>query len=855
MSIKFIVISMLSKISQLSDDVLSFRQRSGRWVWSQESPTAFNVWAWARKSFKWTDKTQCKLRISSDLRYIAWLNGNRIGFGPPKHHAGTPTIDVYDLTGEIRCGMNTFVVQVYSLGRQQISSCMPQRGALWVIFENETEYVVSDSSWKMRLDPGYLQDVASRGEVQPPSEHYDARLGLGRPELEDFNDVLWPFAHELSGSHFEEMEERDIPFMTARHHAPDRIVERGVATFPQAYLDIPAQDRARSLACSQNLPDNQSQIRELNCKHYAVEFDANQLASNQSLYALFDFGRIWTGYPYILLKGEPGTVVDLSYSEDIKAHRIRPDKSIAYHDRITLGDSEFEHRITWPKCFRYLQLNVHGGRVEVKDLALERSSYPVVRNGFFSSNSPVIDQAVEISLHTVQLCMEDSYMDTPWRERGSWLGDDLIKAQTAYTYFQDYALARRFLIHHARGQNSDGMMRGKYPGNVTSDVSTWTLRFPPSVLEYCAESGDWDLGQELWPTLERIFCWLTSLQTSCNLFQAPPVHIDQHTNRYNFIDWAPIDMRGINSAWNAFAADCLRSLETIARMIGDKMKVQQISLLSSLHRTAFQKFLWDEKRGVFVNGLIEGSQTQRWGCQENYLAILYNLATTEQTTRIIERLRREDITKTFHASSENFDEELPGLGKIPTVSIARSKYRWPDNQMVPLGTAYFAGYMLEALCKCGLFIEAQQFIETRWGEFSRQGGTTVWETWNTDQSLSHGWSASPAVFAARHILGVQRADETGDIYHILPRIDDYTSLRGRVATRVGIVQVEWSENILCVNVPSGVRFFSGVPSGRLFLDGKIVSEPQIITKHGISYSVVELSAGSHRLERIALKVD
>lgn len=50
----------------------------------------------------------------------------------------------------------------------------------------------------------------------------------------------------------------------------------------------------------------------------------------------------------------------------------------------------------------------------------------------------------------------------------------------------------------------------------------------------------------------------------------------------------------------------------------------------------------------------------------------------------------------------------------PTVSLARSRYRWPDDHMVPLGTAYFAGYMLEALCQCGLFAEAQSFIEHCW---------------------------------------------------------------------------------------------------------------------------------------------
>lgn len=821
---------------------------SPRWIWCEDEKATSNVWAWSRRVFQWVDADRCTLRICCDLRYLVWLNGKRVGFGPPKFHQHTPTVDVYDVATHIRRGVNTVVIQIYSLGSLRISSCMPQRGALWMSLENATESVVSDSSWKMQLDPGYLQDVASRGELQPPSEHYDARFGLRGVEKETYNDSLWPFARELSSSSLERMEDRDIPFMTARIHRPDRIIESGIAMFPKNYRDISPSERARLLASSRNIPDTNHLIRPQEGEAFSVSLDPSDLTSAQSLYVLLDFGRIWTGYPCLKIEGRPGTLVDISYSEDLKNHRIRPDKSLPYHDRIVLGEELVEHRITWPKCFRYLQLNVHGGLAEVKDIALERSTYPIVRKGFFSSDRPVIDQAVEISLHTVQLCMEDSYMDTPWRERGSWLGDDLVKAQSAYSYFQDYALARRFLIHHARGQRPNGMLQGKYPGNVTSDVSTWTLRFPPSLVEYCAESGDWALGEELWPALDGILRWLSSMRTVSGLFQAPPVYVDQHTNRYNFIDWAPIDMRGINAAWNAFASDCLRSLEVVAKKISMDIEADQISSMRIQHRKAFQELLWDAHRGIFVNGLIEGVQTTRWGCQENYLAILYGLATPDQTIRIIERLRQEDLSKTFEVKQENYDEELPGFGKIPTVSLARSKYRWPDDKMVPLGTAYFAGYMLEALCKCGLFVEAQAFIENRWGEFSKQGGTTVWETWNTDQSLSHGWSASPAVFAARQILGVQRADETGDVYHILPRVREYTRLRGRVATRTGIVQIEWLDNILTVDVPTGIRFLAGLPGSSLRLNGIPVLKPDAVTKNSISHSTVEITAGSHRLE-------
>lgn len=820
---------------------------TAKWIWAQEGDCE-NRWAWARKWFSWDGAGPVSLSISADLRYSVWLNGVRLGFGPPKFHADTPTFDTYDLSERVIVGSNLLAVQVYSLGPYEISSCMPRRGGLWVQVDLPSHRMVSDGSWKMRLDPGYLNDVAWRGDLQPPSEHYDARVACLRPQYECHDDSLWPKARELSTFPFERLERRDIPLMTARQQAPDRMIECGIAEFSKSYLDITATERARFLASSRNFPDERDLVTEETGQPFSVTFEAGLLAENQTLYALLDFGRIWTGYPRMKLKGTPGTTVDISYSEDLRDHRIRPDKSLAYHDRVILGEHELDHRITWPKCLRYLQMNVHGGLLEAKNITLERSTYPVARKGHFSSDHPVLDQAVEISLHTVQLCMEDSYMDTPWRERGSWLGDDLIKAQAAYSYFGDYALARRFLIHHARGQQSNGMLQGKYPGNVTSDVSTWTLRFPPSVIEYCAESGDWETGESLWPVLEGVLSWLLTLRQTNGLFQAPPVHVDQHVNRYNFIDWAPIDMRGTNAAWNAFAADCLRSIETVARTTGRNPQAEAISGLRNAHRSSFQDLFWNERRGVFINGLVDGKQSLRWGCQENYLAILYDLATQDQTTRIVQRLRQEDLYSTFETRDEDYDEELPGFGKIATVALARSKYRWPDERMVPIGTAYFANYMLEALCKCGLFSEATRFIESHWGEFSRQGATTVWETWNTEQSLSHGWSASPAVFAARHVLGVQRTDERGDTYHILPRVDEYARLRGRVATRAGAVQVEWKNNILEVHVPGGIRFLAGLPGESLKVNGQPISKPTPISNDGVSYSAAELPCGTHRLE-------
>ncbi len=828
-------------------------RRAPSWLWCGDTGDDRHVWAWARRSFHLEAVADAQLAISADLRYMLWVNGRRVGFGPPKFHAGTPTVDRYDLTGFLRAGRNVIAVQVYSLGPEKISSCSPQRGALWADLSIGALRVISDSQWRMRKDPGYRSLGVARRGTQPPNECYDARRGLLRPWETDYDDSDWPPAAVLSSDPVLAMEARDIPPMASERFLPDRLLEQGIATFSRPISGYPLSEMALAINQATLRPDRTRRARPLpgglSNTRYQVRGDA--LAAHEAVYLIWDLGRIWSGYPTLRVSGSPGTVLDISYGEHLMNGRVNPAKSrMHYFDRLILGDSPVEYRVTWPKSARFIQLHVHGGSAELEEVAWERSTYPVVRQGSFASSSGVLDQAVAISLHTVQLCMEDSYMDTPWRERGSWLGDDLVKAQVAYDYFRDYALARRFLLHHARGQRANGMLQGKYPGNVTSNVSTWTLRFPSSLLEYCTASGDWSLARELWPKLERLVDWIASLQTPPGLFQAPPASVTAHSNHYNFIDWAPIDQRGINSAWNAFAYEALRCVETMARRTGRNADAERVADLRASVRAAFCKRLWDDRRGIFVNGLVDGVQSERWGCHENYLAMLYRLASDEQAARIIGRLKQEDLFTTFEADLANCEVELPGLGKIPTVSLALSQYRWPASAMVPIGTPYFAGYMIEALCEGGMVAEALRFIETRWGEFSRQGGTTVWETWNAEQSHSHGWSAIPAIFATRTILGV-RLSESDNAWEILPSVACLKTFRGRVATRLGVVQVEWDGTALSVDIPEGGDFFAGLPErpgAALHVNGLPATHVVSRQRNRAAYLAVRLPAGATRLE-------
>jgi hypothetical protein len=836
---------------------LNLNIKNAKWIWCSDESADQHVWVYARRQFDVKQTTGAFMEICADLRYSLWINGKMVGFGPPKYHKTTPTVDRYSLDGFLNDGSNVVAVLVYSLGEKiKISSCMPVRGGLIGALVHDGGVVLTDHTWRMKRESAYIQETVPRHDMQPPAEWFDARHSLGCPWEPGYDDQVWaPAAEWEPAGADEQFELRDIPLFGWRAHEPDRILEAGVAQFGappnlESMLSLPTEIRD-----AQRRPASSAQIAMIpgsGGRTDRIKLDAGTLPADQGCYALWDFGRIWTGYPEIEISGTPGTVIELSYAEHLTRGRVNPTKHLSYCDRLVLGNGVLRHRITWPKCLRYLQMEVRGGLAEVHYICLQRSAYPVVRKGSFSSADPVLDQAWEISIHTVELCMEDSYMDTPWRERGSWLGDDLIKFQANAMVFNDMALMRRFLRHHARGQLPNGAMQGKYPGNKTSHISTWTLCFAVSLLGYVERSGDVELVRELWPTVEKTIGWLDGYRTEEGLYGNLPLKVTATTNIYNFIDWAPVNMLGCNSAWNAFAYRFLIAASQLAYLTDNSSAGAECEYKAAELKRQFQSLLWDEQRGIFVNGRMDGQQIRRWGCQENYLAVLFGLADETRQTRILNRLRQEDLNTIFVPDERDYDEILPGFGKLPMVAVALSQYRWPDDKMVPLGTPYFSGYALQAMCELGMIQEALDFIRLRWGELSRQGSTTVWETWSMPVgSLSHAWSCAPVILLGQYLLGVRRTQDPRYDLEIFPQFGDLPSAQGRVADRKGVVQVSWVAGPnpqMDLVVPDGMTVRAGLPgTGPLLLNGTPVSKAETLVRYQQPYRCIQLDAGCYKL--------
>jgi hypothetical protein len=79
------------------------------------------------------------------------------------------------------------------------------------------------------------------------------------------------------------------------------------------------------------------------------------------------------------------------------------------------------------------------------------------------------------------------------------------------------------------------------------------------------------------------------------------------------------------------------------------------------------------------------------------------------------------------------------------------------------------------------------------------GTRGCWETFKQDdkywtRSITHAWSASPAIYLSTEVLGIKAVEPGYKKFTIIPRATNLKWARGSVATPSGPIQVMWTKN-------------------------------------------------------------
>lgn len=290
--------------------------------------------------------------------------------------------------------------------------------------------------------------------------------------------------------------------------------------------------------------------------------------------------------------------------------------------------------------------------------------------------------------------------------------------------------------------------------------------------------------------------------------------------KHDIVDWPQKErdkfaFTEINTVVNAFHIEALRKMSQMAGAIGKKADADAFAARAKLARVWFQKTLFDEKAGIYRDGV----GTDHSSIHANFFPLAFGLVPEEKLASVTEWLERKDM------------------------------------QCSP----YAAQYFMDALFNHGSDKKAIQLMladgDRSWKHMVNSGTTISWEAWDLkykpNQDWNHAWGAAPANLLPRFVLGVQPATAGWATAMIRPCTGGLKHARGRVPTSRGPIEIDWNNEStfkISVSIPEGMVARVEVPAANgttgIFADGK----PVAATKGGGRWIVTEELTGSVKLE-------
>jgi hypothetical protein len=515
-----------------------------------------------------------------------------------------------------------------------------------------------------------------------------------------------------------------------------------------------------------------------------------KISSGEETALFFDMGGKKLGRIFIEYDAPKGTTVDIAFSEDLKDGRPsvlkRPGIYTATRHIAAEGENYFE--TFKPYGLRYLHVNITGnkGDVKLKRIGVKSQIYPFERVGSFECSDPLFNGLWELGWRTLEVCSEDTYTDTPFRERGLYAGDALPEYAITLATSGDSRLMKRSLevLQHMYADLF-------FPDTEKPDDTPGTIfDFPFISLEYFRWSveytEDMEFAKKLYPRYKYLVESALKLRDDRGLLDHPRV----------FIEWTQIDKNAQLTAMQGIFARSLKNMSVLADMLDKPKEAERYKQLEDEMVMAINKYCYDDETGAYRDGFKDGKAI------DNY----YPISSAWMSLNNYSPEEREKQLADFYAA------ELEDIG-----DVSRQRKTTP----------YGGFYVMGALFNQGYVDVAEEFIRKYYGPFVLKHDDTAWENFDDGSqgqgqgTLSHAWSGGPTYYFTTEILGVK----LGFPYYynpgkveISPQSKSVNWAKGTVPHPEGVISVSWKikgDNLfLDYSGPSGIDY-TVRPKGRL----------------------------------------
>ena len=733
---------------------------TANWIWTESC--AEDSYVAFRKTFTLKQAVPTATAfISAADKYVLWVNGELVVLDGSLKRGPTPYDSYYDTVEltNLKQGENTIALLVAFNGRSGDGSIVPvlvdeegdeytQAGLIFELDAGGTT-ICSDSSWKAARHTGYKNRVTAGADYPGYSQssmlaernvYFDARDDLGDFMAEGYNDSEWEDATPVSKA-------GDLPFGDLYSAMIQPIRFQDIVDFSNSasYVGTPlTQDTTLVL----DLPGN-------------IQFT-----------------------PYFELEAPAGKKLTF-YTDTYTDKQELPNFKDTY---VTAEGTQRYENYPWRSGSKLI-IEAEAG-VTFTRLGYRASGFNGEQVGSFTSSDPGLDQLWQESLNTLAICMRDTYMDCPERERGPYMGDASNEIDAAlYSYDQGgLDLTKKAILACVAWTRTDGAIPSRAPSVKPQEIPNQSLIFMTSVYHYWLHSGDRETAEAY---CNAFLNYLRLVEMENGL----PVYRD---GSWTWDDW------------------------------GDRIDTQLLQTGIYYYALNVTKSLADDL------GITEGTEflAERMdSMRENWRAVYY----TEEGFKSPDSKYVDDRANAMLALSG-----LAGEKDWPLITdVIMSTYQ---------ASPFIEKYVLEALCVMGRIDLALQRMRDRYAPMLNDEYDTLWETFDGETgTVNHGWTAAPLYILSKYAAGIRPTQAGFEAYEIAPgnELDSFHCTvwtpKGEITAELETAAAEKTLTVTAIDaagtilVPEGMGTDLIVSGGDCEIDGNRISVAQagkyVITIH------------------------
>ncbi|BAM03127.1 alpha-L-rhamnosidase-related protein [Phycisphaera mikurensis] len=451
--------------------------------------------------------------------------------------------------------------------------------------------------------------------------------------------------------------------------------------------------------------------------------------------AVLDFADEFLGHVVVKIDAPAGTIVDVGCDERRRADGcldwFGANPFVDSADRFVAAGGRQTLETFHPRGGRFLQVTLRPpaaapapdprsadrGPLSLESVTVRDAHCPPA---YDRPAPPLHDEllawAWRTGVNTLRASTEEVHCDSPWRERGLYLGDGHVQSMAETLVTTDASLGRRALQLFAAGQFPDGQLPCVVPSWLAEPHGDFTLIYAVWLRDFHAAVDDLALVRACLPAVDRLLAspaWRKSPRSI--LWDAT------EANRL-FIDWGCL--KGArrydeNATLNAFRFAALGAAADLHAAAGGDAEAGRLREEADRVRDAYRERLWLAGAGRFAGGFVDGEPVEREVIHPNVLALALGLAAPEHEERLTEHVVGRLETNAEHAAR--------GV---------------PHDDFVEL---YFLKHALQALHRVGRRGVAERVVRDHLCILREHGTPTLWECVHRGVknrgSACHSWSA------------------------------------------------------------------------------------------------------------------